>query len=293
MTTAFRNLPEFYVLIESEQRDLEESTTSGTSSAYIARTEKLKAIKQKIASEKRVVTKTISQDFHETLRRAHRPLYSRGHEIHTPGAELSARPFGNSPIVSRGHLYTHGGSRPGTGGASMSMTKPAHRDLNRNCYSRPSSPSNIINGHIETPIFQGGKFKTPLTNVTYTIPSAQVCQPTSSGYYPDIADNLLETTRFNCVGGFAQKELYQKTSQQDRKYLADRRKVTKLHTNCYEFPKRGILTKAKSYNNLKPDPDHTPKEALIDGIMFKIDYEPVGSKLRNHKRSVSRIRTFK
>ena len=292
MSNAYQNLPEFYVLIESEQRDLEDSTTSGTSSAYAARSEKLRSLKLKLASETKINTNTISQNFHETLRRAHRPLYSRGHETHTPGADLSARPFGNSPIVSRGHLFTHAGARPGTGGASMSMTKPSTRDLNRNSYSRPSSPSNIINGHIESPIFTGGKFRTPLTNVTYTLPSTQVCQPTSSGYYPDIADNLLENTRFNCVGGFAQRELHQKTSQQDRKYLADRRKVTKIHTDSFIFPKRGYLTRAKSNNNLNPDLTQEPKNAYVDGIIYKIDYEPMGSRNR-HKRPVSRMRTFK
>jgi hypothetical protein len=217
MSCSLKDLPEFYVLVQAENRELEEVSVAGSSTAYLSQTEKLKLLRKKIASQSKVPKKTVTDEFYDSLRRANRPIYSRGHEVHSPGAELPFRPYGESPIASHGVQSSPGRgsvlnsgigaviSRPATGNSFQSTRKPGNRDSLTSNYSRPASPSHVISGQVKAPLFKSHSFNSPLTNISYIAPSTQLCNPTSSGYYPSDAENLLEDTRFISIGGFAQK----------------------------------------------------------------------------------------
>jgi len=217
MNVKLRDLPEFYVLVDTQRKDLEDSSLAGSSTAHLASSERLKNLKKKIASSSKVLTKTVADAFYGDLRKAHRPLYSRGHEVHTAGDDLPFRPLGMSPIASRGHTSTNrlaATSRPTTRdgvsrgcsrgstdfGASRSRgSSPQRIDT----YSRPVSPYYTSGGTLTaTGIGSSSRISTPLQSITYASSSTMLARPTSTGYYPSDPENILENTRAKAVNGF-------------------------------------------------------------------------------------------
>jgi hypothetical protein len=212
-----RDLPEFYCLVDTQRRDLEDSSLAGSSTAHLASSERLRNLKKKIASSSKVLTKTVADSFYGDLRKAHRPLYSRGHEIHTPGDDLPLRALGMSPIASRGHSSTNrlaASSRPATrdgitrgssrgslgqSGGSLSRSGSPCRGID--VYSRPVSPCYTSGGTLNSAGLSG-RFSKPLQTISYSSSSTMLARPSSSGYYPSDPDNILENTRAKAVNGF-------------------------------------------------------------------------------------------
>lgn len=225
-----RDLPEFYVLVDTQRKDLEDSSLAGSSTAHLASSERLKNLKKKIASSSKVLTKTMADSFYGDLRKAQRPLYNRGHEVHTAGDNLPFRALGMSPIASRGHTSTN--RMAATAPSSNCSSRPVTRDgLSRGCsrvgtansfssgqgglnrdgspkrevlYSRPVSPMYTQGGTLTSGGLgaAGQRMSTPLQNITYSASSTMLARPTSSGYYPSDPDNILENTRAKAVNGF-------------------------------------------------------------------------------------------
>ncbi len=207
-TLKLQDLPEFYVLVDTQRKDLEESSLAGSSTAHLAQSERLRHLKKKIAAQSKVVKRTVSDKFYDDLRKAQRPLYSRGHEVHRAGDQLPFRAYGMSPIASRGVSSTNrmatrpatrdGGSSSSRGGGGSSSSREA------GMYSRPVSPAYTSGGMLMTPNISS-RTSTPLQAISYHAPSVLLARPTSSGYYPDDPENILEDTRMRGVSGFANR----------------------------------------------------------------------------------------
>ena len=75
MSVKLKDLPEFYVLVQEERKNVEETSLAGSSTAHLAANERLLTLKKRIAAESKISKKSMSDHFYEEMRKANRPLY--------------------------------------------------------------------------------------------------------------------------------------------------------------------------------------------------------------------------
>lgn len=159
------------------------------------------------------------------MRKARRPLYSRGHEVPEPRpGHLLEGAFSRSASLGDTGSATSGITKATTTGSYKSSTVSPMRPVTgtRHMYSRPTTALCLNFGKTLPVNFLSQKFSHPLNNIYYE-KSTQLASSIYNSFLPDGAESILEDSRYECIASFSRKEFYQSMPLADRLMIAELR----------------------------------------------------------------------
>jgi hypothetical protein len=141
------------------------------------------------------------------MRKAHRPLYSRGHEVPEPRpGHLLEGAFSRSASLGDTGSAATGLTKATTTGSFKSSAVSPLRPVagSRHMYSRPTTALCLNFGKALPVSFLSQKFSHPLNNIYYE-KSTQLASSMHNSSLPDGADSILEDSRYECIASFSRK----------------------------------------------------------------------------------------